>query len=335
MNQNKTKKMMLLIGVMVFIMIISIVFTVVFVQVEEDNREKIKIVTSFFPVYVAAANVVDGIDNVELVNLTENVTGCLHDYQLTAKDMKKLETADVFVINGAGMESFTEDVTKNYPDLVVIDASEGIPLLEAEEHDHEHGEEDSLVEESHEDDSDEEDTHEEEDHEEGNAHVWLNPDYYLLQIDNIKNGLSNFDKAHEKQYNGNATEYCTQVETIKKQFEELRDPVYDSTVIFHDSFAYLAQKLGIMVAHTVNLDGDTSLSAGEIAEVVDEIKEKDIQVLISELQFKDMIASSVAEETGAQVYVLNSLVTGELNKEAYIKGMEENLSIIKKVFFQR
>lgn len=96
----------------------------------------------------------------KVVNLTENHSGCLHDYQLTTNDMRMLEGADIFVMNGGGMESFLGDVTDRYPELVMIDASEGISLLQsAEEHHHE-------------------ETQEEEEHvhahvEGKNAHVWM------------------------------------------------------------------------------------------------------------------------------------------------------------------
>ena len=76
-----------------------------------------------------ALNITDGIDGIQVDNMAGQQTGCLHDYQLQSKDMKNIEQADVFVINGAGMESFMEKVTDQLPDLRVIDSSEGISLL--------------------------------------------------------------------------------------------------------------------------------------------------------------------------------------------------------------
>ena len=70
-----------------------------------DNN-KLKIVTSFYPMYVDAINITKNIDDVEVINLTKPQTGCLHDYQLTTEDMKTLEKADIFIVNGLGMENF-------------------------------------------------------------------------------------------------------------------------------------------------------------------------------------------------------------------------------------
>ena len=96
---------------------------------QPEDPPRFRIVTSFYPMYIMALNITDGIDGVQVDNMAGQQTGCLHDYQLQSKDMKNIEQADVFVINGAGMESFMEKVTDQLPDLRVIDSSEGISLL--------------------------------------------------------------------------------------------------------------------------------------------------------------------------------------------------------------
>ena len=86
-----------------------------------------RIVTSFYPMYIAAINITDGIDGVEVVNMTKPQTGCLHDYQLSTGDLTTLEKADAFVINGAGMEAFLDKVIRQQKNLKRIDASKDIP----------------------------------------------------------------------------------------------------------------------------------------------------------------------------------------------------------------
>lgn len=89
------------------------------------EESEFQIVTSFYPMYIIALNVTQGIEGVEVSNMAGQQTGCLHDYQLQNKDMKNLETADAFIINGAGMESFLDKVLQQLPSLPVINASEG------------------------------------------------------------------------------------------------------------------------------------------------------------------------------------------------------------------
>ena len=111
----------------------------------DEADDMLTVVTSFYPMYIAALNIVDGVDGVDgvrLENLSEPQTGCLHDFQLTPEDMKLLSTADVFVINGGGIESFMSDVAKAYPKLDVVEACEDVALLSEDEadsdHDHDH-----------------------------------------------------------------------------------------------------------------------------------------------------------------------------------------------------
>lgn len=123
------------------IVLVSTLLTSIYVRrsenMEGEKLEETLIVTSFYPMYIATENVVEGIEGIRLENLSEPQTGCLHDFQMTPADMKLLSQADVFVVNGGGIESFLSDVAKAYPQLTIIEASEGISLMEdAEDHDH-------------------------------------------------------------------------------------------------------------------------------------------------------------------------------------------------------
>ena len=87
------------------------------------------VVTSFYPIHLLARNLLEGIDGIELASLAEPTSGCLHDYQLQTGDMKTLARADVFLINGAGMEGYLEGVFEAFPTLPVVDASQGVTMI--------------------------------------------------------------------------------------------------------------------------------------------------------------------------------------------------------------
>ena len=85
-------------------------FTEIYLNIGENggHNGKIRIATSFYPVYIAASNVVGSSDSVALENLSEPQTGCMHDYQLTPQDMIQLSKADLFLVNGgAGLSPKT------------------------------------------------------------------------------------------------------------------------------------------------------------------------------------------------------------------------------------
>lgn len=321
-------------------------------HVLRENDDEIVIATSFYPMYILTLNLVDGIDGVSVVNLTENQTGCVHDYQLTTEDMRTIAGADVIVLNGGDMEEFMEKSIESYPNLYVITASEGIDFLEGLEHSHDHGEELGTTQDTH-DHAAEEHNHEEEedhdhtdesltaeddhDHDEAehdhsaiNGHVWMNMDLYKKQITTVATYLSEYDSKNASKYISNSVAYKDKITALEEKYADVKPLVEGKEIIiFHDAFAYLAQQLGMEVVQTIDTDSETALSAGEIAEVVEEIKLHSIQYLFTELQFSATIAERVAGETDANVYVMDSLVTGAIDKDAYLKGMEYNLKVLR------
>ena len=154
----------------------------------EDDKE---VVASFYPVYVLLQNVTAGVEGVSVRCLTAPSTGCLHDYQLLTQDMRALETACVFVINGAGMESFLPVVAEGFPDLPVVDSSEGIDLLANEP-----GAETPY-----------------------NAHIWLAPENAARMVENMVAGLSEAMPEHAEAFAANGAA-C--VARLKALDEELR-----------------------------------------------------------------------------------------------------------------
>ena len=205
-------------------------------QAQEDE-ETIKVVTSFYPMYIATMNVIDGIDGVELESLSEPQTGCLHDYVLTTEDMKNLSTADVLIVNGGGIESFIEEVAKTYPDLVVIQACDGVELLA---------------------DGDEE-----------NAHAWMDVSLYEKQVENIAAGLAEYDSANADKYKANASAYEKRLQPLADRMSELKEEYGGGNIIiFHEAYDYVADALGMEVVFVMDLDEERQISAGEQADVL-------------------------------------------------------------------
>lgn len=296
---------------LIFISFMGFIFTNICTKNNIKNDNKLKIVTSFYPMYIATLNLVSDIDNIELENLTQPQTGCLHDYQLTPNDMIKLEKADIVIINGGGIESFVEDITTNYPNLSIINAGDKIKLLDSKEHNHEHEHENHI-------------------HEFYNAHTWVSITDYMQEVENIKKQLIKLDTKNKISYERNAKIYLDKLQTLKNNMHnELKNIKNRDIIIFHDSFEYIAKEFDLNIKHIVIMDEDTSLSAGEIAEIIDEIKQNDIKVLFTEQQYSTGIAESIAKETNAKVYTLDSCVSGNLSKDAYIEAMYNNLKVMK------
>ncbi len=250
------------------------------------------IVTSFYPIHLFALNLLNGIEGVNLVNLTDSGAGCLHDYQLQTGDMKALAKADAFLINGAGMEGFLEGVFEAFPTLPVVDASTGVALLEDcsdHGHDHdEHGHEHAY-----------------------NAHIWLDAQNAVLMVNNLAEGLIAALPKHTDAIAANRVAYTARLAALDAEIETALSALPNTDIItFHEAFPYFASAYGLNVAAVVNRDPDDALSPRALAELCKLVESLGAPPLFIEPQYEDMAAQTIARETGAALHTLDPIVTG-------------------------
>lgn len=267
---------------------------------EKAEESKTKIVASFYPMYIALLNITDGIDNVEVSNMTGPQTGCLHDYAITTENMKTLEDANIFVINGAGMESFMEKVTSEIPKLKVVEASEGIELIEG--------------------DGDEGD----------NPHVWVSISENIKQVENIGKKLEEIDSKNADKYKENTKKYVDKLKAESEKMHKELDKLPNRDIItFHEAFPYFAKEFNLNIVGVIEREPGTEPDAEELKDTIEKVKELKVKVLFAEPQYPAKAAESIAKETDAKVYTLDPAVTGDDNKDAYIKIMDKNLDVLK------
>ena len=240
------------------------------------------VVTSFYPVWLMALNLTEGIDGIDFVNLAEPATGCLHDYTLQNSDMVALSKADVLLINGAGMESFLPVVTGAYPDLPVVDASRGILLLESDD--------DGEV----------------------NSHIWLDPRRAAGMAANLAEGLAQALPAYSRQISDNLAAYRERLLNVDQRIrEELMQ--YDDlpeVVIFHEAFPYFADACGLPVLLAVDKEPDEDLSTAQLAGILEIIRQNASVPLIIKSKEPDSTVGILVSETGAPLCELDPVTTG-------------------------
>lgn len=318
---------------LVMILFVGSVLTMAYVRAEQKKEqakdEDLLVVTSFYPMYVAAENVIGDVEGVTLENLSEPQTGCLHDYQLTAADMKLLSKADVFIVNGGGIESFLSDVAESYPDLKIVQACDGIDLLESAEGTGESHNDLSSNEDADHDDHD----HSEHSHGDENAHVWMNLADYQIQVQNICNGLSEADSAHAEQYAKNAQTYQGKVQELQQEAAELASQIASQpVVIFHEAYEYIVQEYGLQLAGEMNLDEERQVSAGEVADILHSIEDNHVSVVLAEELYGTDMGEMMAKQSGVKVVYLDTLTRGDYSADSYLEGMRSNIEQLKEAF---
>lgn len=261
-------------------------------------EEKTVVVTSFYPIYAMAANLLHGVEDVELTNLAAPQVGCLHDYTLTTQDMRTLAACRVFLINGAGMEGFLEQVAQQFPQLTQVDASRGIELMD-----------------------------------EHNAHIWLNVQNAMVMTENLARGLAEAFPEQAEKILANQAAYSLRLEALHEELAAgLADLPRRDIITFHEAFPYFAQAYGLNVAGVVSREPGDALSPAQLAELVGTIRELGVPPLFIEPQYPELAAQTLAQETGAKVYTLDPIVTGPLDEgalTAYEEGMRQNMRTLQ------
>ena len=267
----------------------------------EAAPKPVRIMTSFYPMYIATLNVTKDIPDVEVINLTQPQTGCLHDYQMTTADMTHLSSADILVVNGAGMETFLDKVIQQLPRIKVIQASKGIELIKGK------GAEGD------------------------NPHIWCSVSLHIKQIQNIAAQLARVDPEHAPQYMKNATDYVARLDQLRTAMQKgLKNIQTRDIITFHEAFPYFANEFGLRIVAVIEREPGSEPSAKEIAKTIELVREAKTKALFAEPQYPAKAAATIAGETGARLYTLDPAVTGPMTKDAYIETMERNLSELQK-----
>lgn len=260
--------------------------------------ETLRVVTSFYPVYVTTLNVTEGVEGVEVSNLTSPHIGCLHDYQLTTGDARQLARADLLLANGAGMEPFLGKATNQLPDLRIVEVSAGIPLMD------------------------------------GNSHVWVSFEGARRQTDNIAAALAAAAPGRAEAFRANAEKYKARLGALEERMQSALARFAGTPIVtFHQAFPYFARDFGLELAGVIGSEHGAEPSARELAETVKLVRARGVKALFAEPQFPDKSAQVIAAETGAKVYQLDPVATGPADPEgargAWLAAMEKNLAVLQ------
>lgn len=227
--------------------------------------------------------------------------GCVHNYTLTTSDLKKLEKADVFIKNGLEIENFMDKIVSSFSKLNVVNSSEKL---------------ENII----------------KDDDEINGHTWTSIDNNIKQVENIKNKLKEANPENSEVYEKNANTYIEKLKTLKQKYEtELIDLKGKKVVSLNESFSYLQRDLGLDSIE-VQLDHEEStMSAEMLKNIIEDMKKEDIKIIIIDKNDNEKNAQNLANETGAKIYKLDSCLTGNMDKDAYLNAMNENLNSLKQM----
>lgn len=174
----------------------------------------------------------------------------------------------------------------------------------------------------------------EDSHEEGacDMHVWSEPHNVMYWAMYIRDVLSELDPANAEAYAANAAAYIEELDHLSHHFvmESVASVPEDARVLVtnHATLGYFAAKYDFEVVGTVIPSASTAAepSAGEVAALVDVIREEGAQAVFADSTVNTRLAEQVAAEAGIQFI---RLYTDSLPQDGgYLDYVRYNVSAI-------
>lgn len=290
------------------------------VQADNTVQKPLKVVASFSVLADMVSQV--GREHVEvhsLVGWGEDA----HVFHPRPADIQNITKADLLVTNGLGFEGWLDRLMQasKFKGHTLV-ASSGVEAIYFDMHEvqHEHhgdhethtNEHDGLV----------------------DPHAWLSLSAARLYVLNISTALSKIDPERQLIYRANAMQYSEQLKSLgtfaEKRFHRLTESK-KNLVVPHNSFAYLAREYGFQMHSLQGLSTESQASAAQIAQVIRQIRAKNITVIFSENIVNRRLIDQVKNETGVRFG--GELISGALSREVaptYLKMMEYNINTILK-----
>jgi zinc transport system substrate-binding protein len=286
-----------------------------------------KVLVSFPPLYSFAANVAGDDARVKCLLST---SGPHADSEPTASQVELARKADVFFLNGLGLDEAIADKLKGpaaNPKWKTVELAEAIPesaLKHGEEH-HEHGHEQKKADE----------------HEHGvDPHVWLDARLAQVMVKKIAAELKTLDPAHAAGYDARAAAYAAKLDELHKYgLGLLKEKQEKKIVSFHDSLRYFADCYGVSIFDAIQIDPGVEPAPGKMKELIAHCKKEGVRVIAVEPQFpRNTSASAILdalrqEKIDAQFVEIDPLETAEydrLTPDLYEKVMRSNLENLAK-----
>ena len=294
--------------------------------VAEDK--KVSVVTTIFPLYDWAREVIGENDAVELTLLLDSGVD-LHSFQPTAADIMKIATCDVFIYVGGESDEWVEDALQEAVNrnMVVINLVEKMgadikmeELVEGMEEDH--------------------DEEEESDHdEEADEHVWLSVRNAQKLAYVIAEGLGSADAAHAESYLANAEAYVERLDALDKAYDQAVAQAAFHTVLFGDRFPfrYLVDDYHLdYYAAFSGCSAETEASFQTIVFLAQKVDELKLPAVLTIDGGNRKIAETIigaTQEKNQKVLTLNSMQACTLQDVqadvSYLGLMEDNLKVLK------
>ncbi len=218
-----------------------------------------------------------------------------HEWEPSAKDIERLNEADLVVANGLGLEANLDEALHAAEDegVPVFRATDHIDVLTSVEHaDDEHG-----------------DDHADDEHAAGDPHFWTDPRSMSDVVAALAGELARIGIAG---VGGDAM--LVELDDLDAEIRAVLTNVVDRRLVTgHESLGYFARRYDFELVGAVipSLSTDADATAADLSDLKEAIIEAGVTTVFTELGTPADVARAIADETGAQVVEISTHLVPE------------------------
>ena len=278
---------------------------------KQSVSDKLQVAASFYPMAEFARNVAG--DKAEVFVLVPDGAEA-HDWEPSPSDLSRLGKAQVFVYNGV-VEPWAKQALTALSERKILAVQTGLGLYEraGETHEEEHHHHDHGC------------AHGKED-----PHVWISPKKAIKQVERITAVLCEADAKNAKYYQDNSAKYVEQLKALDIQLTNLaKNAPRKVFVTAHAAFGHLADDYGLKQLAVNGLSPHAEPTPADLQRLIKVVQEENVRYVFFETLTDPKLAKLVADETGAEISVLDPLEglneEGRKNKLDYLQIMQRNI----------
>lgn len=260
--------------------------------------KELNIVTTSFPQYDFVNHIVK---NKAKVTMLLKPGAQAHSFEPTPKDIIRIKSSDLFVFNGGENDEWIEKIIDN--SNIQIQHFSFVSSVKLREEETKEGMqvENEENEDSHHHDSDEKTEFDE--------HVWTSPRNDILLLNKLCRKIVSLDPENAQFYMANTADYIKEFVELDKKFTEISKNAKNKLLIVADRFPLLYFVKDYNLDYYAAFKGCSSeneVSAATMKFLIDKTKQNNIKVIFKIELSSELIANTVAAQTGAKVYTFNT-----------------------------
>ena len=230
------------------------------------------VLATTYPMYYLTSRLLEGAEGVSAELMISDSVSCLHDYTLTTAQMRKIDRADLIVMNGGGLEDFMEEALSGVPaEAAVVVCPDG-----------------------------------------DDPHLWLDPLRFRAAASKISEALIQRYPETNRVLTDNLRKVTAELEDLQTELEEMLSGVKSRELItFHDGFSCFAEAFDLTILAAIEEEEGAEVSAKEIQEICSLIEKNGVPAIFVEKNGSTNAAEIISRETGVKIYTLNTMIDGK------------------------